>query len=100
MQTTMEVPGMSKGNNRKVLLGLFEDICEEYGEIHGEKIISKFINHCGGLRLRIPDYDDLYRLGRDRLIKKQFLKGNISVTALMSQWNLSRSQILKIVNEE
>ena len=97
---TTEVPEMLKGNNRKALFGFFEDVCAEYGEVHGEKIIMKFITHCGSLRLRVPDHDELYRMGRDRLIKKQYLKGTASITSLMFQWDLSRAQILRIVNEE
>lgn len=96
---TTEAP-MTKGNNRKVLLGLFEELCDEYGNTQGEKIILKFITHCGGLRIRVPDHEEIYRMGRDRLIRKQYLKGNVTITSLMAQWDLSRPQVLKIVNEE
>jgi hypothetical protein len=99
MQLTMTEVSMPRSDNRRVVVELFEDLVATFGKDEGEAIIEMIIRKCGGLRMRIPDFEDLYRLGRDRAIRNQHTKGDVSVTALMVEWNMSRPQILRILND-
>jgi hypothetical protein len=93
----LEVP-MAKNNNRRSVEELFADLCAEFGNETGEKIINMIVAKWGGERLTIPDFEDLYILGRNRVIRKQ-RSNNVSITALMIEHDLSRCQILRICND-
>lgn len=101
MEMTLEEVGrMSRTGNRRVIVELFEDLVSKYGEEHGEGIINMIVGKCGGIRLTFPGFEELYRLGRDRVIRRQFQKGNVSITALMVEHNLSRPQVKRILSGE
>jgi Mor family transcriptional regulator len=90
---------MPRTDNRRLLEELFEEFVAVFGQTKGEEIINMIVSKCGGLRMRLPDFDDLYRMGRDRVIRRQYHSGKASVTSLMIEWDMSRPQILRIVNK-
>ncbi len=99
MVITMTEGSMTKIDGRRPIVELFDALCTEFGDEKGEKIINLIVSKCGGNRVSVPDFDDLYRIGRDRVIRRQYRKGNISVTALMIEHRLSRPQVLRILKD-
>ena len=95
----LEVTMAKRVDNRRLVVELFEDCCASFGEEQGEKIITMIINKLGGQRISMPDFDELYVLGRDRMIRRQYAKG-ISIAAIRCEWDVSERQIYRICSEE
>ena len=78
---TMEVMTMPKSDNREALQDWFRSLFATFGEAPGTIIINSFVSYCGGLRISIPDFEDLYREERDRRIRAAFNGSNYSELA-------------------
>jgi Mor family transcriptional regulator len=73
----MEVPVMTtKSDNREALDGLYHRLCTDFGESSGLAIIRTITEELGGLRVSIPDLQDLEREERDRKIRALFNGNN------------------------
>jgi Mor family transcriptional regulator len=78
----MEVPVMTmKSDNREALNGLYHRFCTDFGEASGLVIIRAITEELGGLRVSIPDLQDLQREERDRRIRALFNGNNYSELA-------------------
>ena len=89
---------MPKSNHRRLWIELFEDLCSR-SVMSGEEAMMLIVNKIGGVKSAAPDHDDLYIIGRNRTIRRQRHKG-ASTASLMVEWNLSRPQLWRILNEE
>lgn len=97
--TTMEVPRMSnRSENREALDVLFHRLVTDFGQKSGEAIIRTIVEELGGLRVSIPDIQDLSREERDRRICASFTGDNYGELAL--RHGLSRMQIRRIIESE
>lgn len=93
----MEGKGMPKSDNREALNGLFSRLCTDYGESSGMAIIKTIVEELGGLRVSIPNFDDLNREDRDRRIRNLFTGNNYN--ELAERFGLSVRQVRYIIDE-
>lgn len=108
LQTTtipMEVPVMTtKSDNREALNGLYHRLCTDFGESSGLAIIRAITEELGGLRVSVPDLQDLQREERDRKIVALFTGNNYK--ELAERFTNSRGerlsvrQVRNIINEK
>ncbi len=101
-EMTMEGTRMPKDD--KVVFGLFRRIYKKFGEVSGDEIVRTIVHECGGLRVSIPDHQDLYRIERDRKIRALFNGANHRELSLMfhdpqSGLHLTVRQVRRILNE-
>lgn len=92
----MTITVTRRARQYEVLQALYRRICCDFGQSVGEKIIKIIIEELGGLRIRIPDFEDLYRPERDRKIRNYFNGTNYKELAIM--FGLSVVHIRRIVN--
>lgn len=79
------------------ILRLFERLRREQGDA-AKKIIDTIIAEIGGMRLTIPDLKDLWRIERNRRIRKQFDGANIEELSI--RFNLDKRHIRRIVQDK
>lgn len=96
--TMMEVPSMPRTDNREALEGLFRRLCRDFGEASGMAIIHTIVSEIGGLRVSIPDQQDLDRIERNRRICTRFTGDNIPELCIL--FNMSESNIRRVIDEE
>jgi Mor family transcriptional regulator len=87
---------MPKSENRAALDGLFQRLCSDFGEASGFSIIKTIVEELGGLRVSIPDLQDLEREERDRRITSLFNGRNYA--ELGDRFGLSPRQVRHIVD--
>jgi Mor family transcriptional regulator len=91
----MEVPVMTtKSDNREALDGLYHRLCTDFGEASGLTIIRTITEELGGLRVSIPDLQDLQREERDRRIRALFNGNNYN--ELAERFTNSRGERLSV----
>lgn len=95
---TMEGRMSNRSENREALDGLFHRLYSEFGRASGEAIIRSIVEELGGLRVSIPDINDLYREERDRRICASFTGDNYEELAIRN--GLSWRQIRRIIESE
>jgi len=74
---------------------MFERAYEQFGNEGGEAVIRFIIQELGGLRVRVPDFDALYRKDRDRRIREEFTGSNHAELAI--RWGIKKRQVRRIV---
>ena len=62
----------------------------------GMDIFLEVINHCGGGYIYLPSKSSIIRNTRNRLIRKDFLKG-LSHIQIANKYNISDTQVRKIL---
>lgn len=67
-----------------VLDSFFERLGREFGP-QAQRIVTVMAEELGGCRLTFPDLKDLYRLDRDRRIRREFNGSNLSELAIRYQ---------------
>ena len=87
-----------RSDNREALDQLFHRLRADFGHASGQAIIKTIIEELGGLRVSIPDLDDLYREERDNQIRAAFNGHNYEEISL--RWNLSIRQVRYIIDGE
>ena len=70
----------------------------EFGLASGAAIIKSLIEECGGLRMRLPDIQDIYCEERNRIIRNKFTGANYEELAL--SFNLTVRHIRRILSEK
>ena len=89
---------MPKYDTHDPLHDWFHSLLTDFGEASGTAIIRSFIAHCGGCRISVPDFDDLYRQERDRKIRTAFTGSNYN--ELAERWGISVRQVRYIIDGE
>jgi len=85
-----------RSDNREALDRLFHRLRTDFGSSSGQAIIKTIIEELGGLRISVPDLDDLYREERDRQIRAEFNGHNYEELALRR--GLSIRHVRHIIN--
>lgn len=85
-------------DNREALQEWFRALLANFGEASGAAIIKSFVSHCGGLRISVPDFEDLYREERDRRIRAAFNGKNYG--ELSERFGISARQVRYIIDGE
>jgi len=98
MQTIMITEGqeMPKSENRDALNEWFKCLLTDFGEASGMTVIKSFINCLGGLRINVPDMDDMQRKERDRKIRNLFTGTNYNELSL--RFGLTARQVRNILD--
>ena len=91
-------PIRPRSDNREALTQLFHRLRTDFGPASGQAIIRTIIEELGGLRVSIPDLNELYREERDTRIRAAFTGHNYEELAL--RWSLSIRQIRYIIDGE
>lgn len=89
---------MPKGENRAAVYALFRRLCNEFGDASGQVIIRIIVEEVGGLQVRVPDMDDLFREDRNRRIQRLFNGTNYEELAL--RFGLKPRQVRNIIDGE
>lgn len=76
---------------------LFDGLQQRFGNNAGE-IIQAIVEICGGMQIRIPDLQYLYRQERNRRIRNEFTGFNYDELAI--RYRLKCRQIRRIVCED
>ena len=84
-------------DNREALDHLFHRLHVDFGPSVGEAVIRTIIDELGGIRVTVPDHDEIRREARDRQIRCSFNGQNYEELSL--RFGLSRRQIRYIVQE-
>jgi Mor family transcriptional regulator len=87
---------MSRNENKEAIEGLFNRLCNDFGQEYGMAIVKTIIEELGGLRVTVPSWKMLYRKERNALIRKRFNGFNHKELGIM--FNLSETQVRRIVN--
>ena len=87
-----------RSENREALDRLFHRLQSEFGETSGRAIIRTILEELGGLRVCIPDLNELYREERDAKIRAAFNGRNYEELAV--RWGLSVRRIRYIIDRQ
>jgi Mor family transcriptional regulator len=82
--------------SKEALQRLFQRLQADFGQASGQAIIKTIIEECGGMRISLPDMQDLWREERDRRIRNKFTGANHEELAI--NFGLSVDQVRRIVN--
>jgi len=94
-----------RGGSREALRRLFERFQSDFGDASGRAIIKALIEECGGMRICLPDLQDLYREERDRAIRNRFdvlareVGSSQAYLQLAVNWSMSVWQVRRVVNK-
>lgn len=91
----MQTEGIMARDNSSAVDGLFQRLVSDFGESSGQAIIKTIVSEVGGLRVCIPDFNDLYRADRDRKIRDLFNGANHRELAIM--FSISESSVRRIL---
>ena len=81
--------------HHSLFMSAFEEIRQELGEKVAHRTLSIIVMTVGGMRLSIPDLQDLWRQERNRRIRNEFTGFNYEELAI--KYRLKRQQVRKII---
>lgn len=84
----------TKSETREALQEWFRSLITDFGEASGHAIIKSFISFCGGLRISVPDFEDLWREERDRRIRAAF--NGVNYTELAERFTNFKGECLSV----
>jgi Mor family transcriptional regulator len=85
-------------SSRNAVFELFRQLYIRFDKKLAEEIIQLIITELGGLRITIPSRKDVYRIRRNQQICRYF--NGVNVPELAFRFNLSETQIRRIVNRQ
>lgn len=94
--TMMEVPPVPKNDSRDAVFGLYERLIETFGAPSALLVIKTITAELGGMRVSIPDSEELARIQRNARIRARFTGCNHKELAIM--FGCGESTIRRIVN--
>jgi len=87
-----------RSDNREALDRLFHRLQSEFGPASARAITRAILEEMGGLRVSIPDLDELHREERDARIRAAFNGRNYEELAI--RWNLSVRRVRYIIDRQ
>jgi Mor family transcriptional regulator len=97
--TTEVLMPQSKNENHEALLRWISRVQSELGHMTGEAVFKSLIEECGGLRMRLPDMQDLTREAEMKRIKMLFARGS-TYSELAINFDRTERHIRRIVHEK
>lgn len=95
----MEVATMpNRSDNHEAIQRLFQRLIGDFGEASGMAVVRTIVAELGGMRVTVPDHQDLYRQERNQIIRDRFNGVNYIELAILS--DLSESQVRRIIHGE
>ena len=95
----LEVMMPQKNDSREAFQRWARRVMDEHGHDRGSLILKSLIEECGGLRLRLPDLQDIYRDERDRYIRAKFSGDPRQYEEFAINFNLHIRQVRRIIHD-
>lgn len=86
-------------HDSELLYALREYLQSEFGESSGNAIMDKLVLELGGQRISFPNFRWLHIQERNKKICEMSGKDSVTISELALKFNLSDTQVWRIVNE-